>query len=296
MKWVYIILVGFFFLGCNPHSTPNSIEKLWSSDHFLEGPLWDDTNQRLIFSQVTQDKLLQWTEQDGVEILLEPSGNVGGSTFDLEGHLLLAQSGPRQIGRLNNNQVELITSRFEWKKFNSPNDLVVKSDGTIWFTDPNYGLIALYGEDKAAGYEEIGAAHVFRFDEATNSLTSIYDQLSKPNGLAFSPDESTLYVGNSAPGNRKIMAFDIASNNIASNPRVFTTIESHTWGVDGLKVDDNGNLYAATGLGVDIFNPKGHLKHRIETPFRVTNLAFGPDEKTLYLTSHKGLYRVPNPY
>lgn len=165
--------------------------------------------------------------------------------------------------------------------------VVQKSDGTIWFTDPDYGLLAAYGE-KAADHRELDVFHVFKYDPSTKTITSAYAGLSKPNGLVFSQDESKLYVGNSEVGDRKLVVFDIDSQNKLSDPKTLASIENETWGIDGLKMDEDGNLYGACGDGVNIFTPSGELIGKIETDFEVTNLCFGGENGTiLFLTGHE---------
>lgn len=279
---------------------PNGVVKeLASGFQFLEGPIWDAKNNRLIFSEVMANKLHQWsadlsTGSGHAEVFLEPSGYAGGNTFDLEGNIISCQGGARQMVRITlDKSSEVLTNNYQGKKFNSPNDVVVKSDGTIWFTDPDYGLLAAYGE-KAGEHRELDAYHIFRYDPRTGQTVSVNSTLSKPNGLVFSPDEKTLYVGNSNEGDRKLVSFEVTVKNTLTNMKVLAQIESKTWGIDGLKMDAQGNLYAACGDGVNVFSPEGRLIGKIETHFEVTNLCFGgSDRKTLFLTGHEALYQVP---
>lgn len=270
------------------------IEELASDFQFLEGPIWDKNNNRLIFSEVIANKLHQWSSSTGVELFLEPSWYAGGNTFDAYGNIISCQGGARQIARIKpDKSFEVITNNYQGKKFNSPNDVVVKSDETIWFTDPDYGLLAAYGE-KANEYKELNAHHIFKYNPKTNETVSVNATLSKPNGLVFSKDETKLYVGNSNEGDRKLVVFDVTAENALSDMKVLNTIDSKTWGIDGLKIDKEGNLYAACGDGVTIFTSEGELIGKIKTNFEVTNLCFGgTDNKTLFLTSHTSLYSVP---
>lgn len=269
------------------------IKELASGLQFLEGPIWDKNNGRLIFSEVNGNKLHQWTADKGLEVFLEPSGYTGGNVFDNDGNIISCQGGARQIVRISPDKtMEVLVSEFEGEKFNSPNDVVVKSDGTIWFTDPDYGLLAVYGE-KVNDYKELDSFHIFRYDPNTKEVVSLDSTLSKPNGLVFSRDESQLYVGNSEEGDRKLIVFDISDQNTLSNKKVLSGIESSTWGIDGLKMDIEGNLYAACGDGVNVFTPDGKLVGKIKTSFEVTNLCFGGnDNKTLFFTGHSGLYSI----
>ena len=273
---------------------PNGkVEKLADGFNFLEGPIWDKENDRLIFSEVGGNKLHQWSIESGVSVFLEPSYYAGGNVFDNDGSFISCQGGARQISRIKpDKSVELLSGSWKGKKFNSPNDVVVKSDGTIWFTDPDYGLLAAYGE-KANEYREIDKYHIFVFDPKSKTTKSVFSDLSKPNGLVFSKDEQNLYVGNSKEGDRKLVVFDISADNQLSNMSVLAKIESKTWGIDGLKMDRLSNLYAACGDGVNIFSSNGSLIGKIETDFEVTNICFGgQDNQTLFLTGHEGLYKI----
>ena len=240
------------------------------------------------------NKLHQWTAETGVSVYLEPSWYAGGNVFDLQGNIISCQGGARQIARIfPDKTVEVITNNYQGKKFNSPNDVVVKSDGTIWFTDPDYGLLAAYGE-KAAEHRELDAYHIFKYDPKTKETVSVNATLSKPNGLVFSQDETQLFVGNSNEGDRKLVVFEVTKENTLTNMSVLSTIESTTWGIDGLKMDAKGNLYAACGDGVNVFTSKGKLIGKIKTDFEVTNLCFGGKAgKTLFLTGHTSLHAVP---
>ncbi|NRB47471.1 MAG: SMP-30/gluconolactonase/LRE family protein [Saprospiraceae bacterium] len=270
-----------------------TVDKLVDGYNFLEGPIWDQENDRLIFSEVGGNTLHQWTEEEGISTFLTPSYYAGGNVFDKEGNIISCQGGARQLARISpDKKVEILTSSWEGKKFNSPNDAVVKRDGTIWFTDPDYGLLAAYGE-KAAEFREIDKYHIFVFDPISKTTRSVFSELSKPNGLVFSKDEQRLYVGNSKEGDRKLLSFEVTADNGLSNRQVLANIESKTWGIDGLKMDYAGNLYAACGDGVNIFSPQGALIGKIDTDFEVTNLCFGgPDKQTLFLTGHEALYRI----
>ncbi|MEO0572843.1 MAG: SMP-30/gluconolactonase/LRE family protein [Bacteroidota bacterium] len=259
---------------------------------FLEGPIWNAEKERLIFSEVNGNTLWQWTEANGVSEYLKPSFYAGGNTFDHEGNIISCQGGARRLVRVGNDgNSTVLTDNYNGKKFNSPNDAIVKSDGTIWFTDPDYGLLAVYGEN-ANEHKELDGNYIFRYDPRNGTTSLLCTSLSKPNGLAFSQDESVLYVGNSAEGDRCIMAFGVLTNNTLGKVKLITTIESKTWGVDGLKVGSDGNLYAACGDGVNIFSPFGELIHRITTDFEVTNLSFGSNANTLFLTGHEALYKT----
>lgn len=269
------------------------IEEFASGFGFLEGPIWDVRENRLIFSDVSGNKLHQWTSDNGVSVFLEPSNFAGGNTFDAVGNIISCQGGIRSLGIIRKDgKAEVLVSEFDGKKFNSPNEVVVKKDGTIWFTDPDYGLLAAYGE-KASEYRELDKYHIFRYNPKSKEIVSVYTDLSKPNGLVFSKDERHLFVGNSMENDRKLIRFDVDESNSLQNMVVLSGIESKTWGIDGLKMDVNENLYAACGDGVNIFHKSGHLIGKINTDFEVTNLCFGGENgKTLFITGHHSLYKV----
>ena len=211
------------------------VVKLVDSMNFLEGPIWDAKNNRLIFSEVMANKLHQWSAKNDMEIFLSPSGYAGGNTLDQQGNIISCQGGARQIARLKpDKSIEVLTNNFEGRKFNSPNDVAIKSDGTIWFTDPDYGLLAAYGE-KADEHRELDAYHIFKFDPQTGQTVSVNNTLSKPNGLVFSQDESELFVGNSNEGDRKLVVFEVTAQNMLANMKTLAKIESKSWGIDGLK-------------------------------------------------------------
>ncbi|MEM9361433.1 MAG: SMP-30/gluconolactonase/LRE family protein [Bacteroidota bacterium] len=268
------------------------IELLSENLQFLEGPIWDTAKGRLIFSEVNGNVLWQWSEETGLSKYLEPSYYAGGNVFDASGHIISCQGGARRVVKIDSvGNMSVLVDTFEGKKFNSPNDAVVKSDGTIWFTDPDYGLLAVFGAD-ADKHRELEGNYIFMYDPASNTIKMVCNSLSKPNGLAFSKDETKLYVGNSKEGDRRIMVFDVLSSNTLGKTKLVATIKSKTWGVDGLKVGEDGNLYAACGDGVNIFSPSGKLIHVISTDFEVTNLSFGSNNETLFLTGHEALYKA----
>ena len=273
-----------------PHS---QVERLVENMQFLEGPVWDASNQRLIFSEVMTNKLHEWSAADGLAVFMEPSGYAGGNFLSREGDLLSCQGGMRRIAKLGpDKNLEILTDKWEGQKFNSPNDIVQKSDGTIWFTDPDYGLLAAYGEE-AEEHREMEGHYVFRLDPAKKKVTAVCKTLSKPNGLVFSRDEKKLFVGNSDVGDRKLVLFNVRSDNTLSEPQTLRRIESKTWGIDGLKMDEWGNLYAACGDGVNIFRQNGEMIGKIDTDFEVTNLCFGGAKgNVLFLTGHTGLFCI----
>lgn len=253
---------------------------------FCEGPVWDKRQNRLIFSDTAADEHKFWSETEGLQTFRKPSYHPNGNVFDSSGNLFTCEHESRAVSMtIPGGQRTILVDRFEGKRLNSPNDLEIKSDGTIWFTDPPYGL----GERT----KEIEFNGVFCFDPKTEKLTAIADDFVMPNGLAFSPDEKKLYVGDSAEDNREIRVFSVNSHLTISGGETLCKIDNKEWGADGVDVDINGNIYAGCGDGIHIFSPTGSLLGKILIPKAITNFAFGgSDGKTLFITGHDALYKV----
>jgi gluconolactonase len=275
------------------------IEKLADGFTFTEGPLWRP-HGALWFSDVIGNVVRQWSTDGTVTEVLRPGGcdrNVqptggfigpNGMVADKDGAVLLCQHGNRRIVRIDKDRkVSTLVDRFEGKKLNSPNDLVFHRDGALYFTDPPYGF-PLQDEDPA---KEIAFNGVYRF--ADGKLQVIIKDLSRPNGLAFSPDYKTLYVANSE--NRKLwMRYSVDADGTVSDGRVFADVNDvNEPGVpDGMKLDTLGNMYAAGPGGVWVFSPEGKHLGTIKTPETPANCGWGDDGKSLYITAITGLYRV----
>lgn len=258
------------------------VEKFEGGFRFTEGPVWIREGEgHLIFSDIPANELKKWTPA-GVTTFRNPSQNANGNTVDLEGRLVSAEHSGRRVSRtLADGKVETVVDQFEGKKFNSPNDVVVKSDGTFWFTDPDYGL----GQNK----REIEGNWVYRFDPKTKKATTLVKNFDKPNGLCFSPDESKLYVADSGRP-RHIRVFDVKGETV-SEGKVFCTIDKG--GPDGIRADAAGRIYSSAGDGVHIFSTDGKLIGKILVPEAPANLCFGgKDFKTLYITARTGLYKI----
>ena len=253
---------------------------------FGEGPVWDKQHQQLIFSDTGANEHKSWSESLGLQTYRKPSYQPNGNIFDTVGNLYTCEHETRAVSVTNKDgQRTILCDRFQGQQFNSPNDLEIKSDGTIWFTDPPYGL-----GDRT---KEIDFNGVFRCDPKTKDLTVVTKALSMPNGIAFSPDETKLYVGNSAVGDRYIWVSTIGSDGIPSNGEKLCQIDNNDWGADGVDVDVNGNIYAGCGDGVHIFSPTGLLLGKIFAPSAISNFTFGgEDGRTLFMTSEHALYRI----
>jgi len=279
------------------------IEKLAGNFGFTEGPVWVPAEGGyLLFSDIPNNVIRKWTPSGQVTVFLEKSGyegevpadarNLGsnGLTLDLEGRLIICEHGNRRVTRLEaDGKRTVLADRYENKRLNSPNDIVRKSDGSLYFTDPPYGL-AKQDEDPA---KELNFNGIYRLQDG--KLTLLYRELTRPNGLAFSPDEKYLYVANSDPKRKIWMRFEVTRTGTLQSPEVFydATAMFQEGLPDGMKVDREGRLYCTGPGGILIFSPSGRLLGRIELPEIPANLAFGDqDGKTLYITARTGLYRV----
>jgi gluconolactonase len=274
------------------------IEKVAGGFQFTEGPLWRP-NERLWFSDVVGNVVRSVTPSGKVEVLIQESGGhsdapagsfVGsnGMVGAKGGDVLLCQHTNRRIVRVGKDmQMTTFLDKFEGKRFNSPNDLVYKSDGSLYFTDPPYGLLK-QDSDPA---KELKFNGVFRY--ANGNLTAVIRDLTRPNGIAFSPDEKTLYIANSEP-QKAWMRYDVAADGSVSNGRVFVdvTAEKEEGVPDGMKVDSLGNVYASGPGGVWVFAPDGKHLGTIKPPETPANCNWGDDGSSLYITARTGVYRI----
>lgn len=276
------------------------IEKLAGGMGFIEGPLWMKAGH-LLFSDVTGNKIWKWTPgSDKAETFLEKSGadecapgsycGSNGLNLDKEGRVLICQHTRGQIVALAaDGKQTVVASKFEGKRLNSPNDLVWKSDGSLYFTDPPYGFPQQDKDPK----KELKFNGIFRLN-ADGKLKLLHKDMTRPNGLAFSPDEKTLYVANSDPEKKLLLKFAVAADGSLGKPEVFADVTKETAeGLpDGLKVDKKGNIFATGPGGVWIFTPEGKLIGKILPTEVPANVGWGDDGKTLYMTARTGLYRI----
>jgi gluconolactonase len=276
------------------------IEKLAGGFTFIEGPLWRPS-QALWFSDVVGNVVRQWTPDGKVVEILTPGGYDGnslpaggfngpnGMTAGKDGAVLLCQHGNRRIVRIDKDKkVSTLVDKFEGKKLNSPNDLVFRSDGSLFFTDPPYGLPK--GDDDPA--KELPFNGVFRL--ADGKVQAIIKDLTRPNGIALSPDEKVLYIANSDEKHKVWMRYDLAADGSVSNPKLFAdvTTEKEDGVPDGMKVDSRGNVYASGPGGLWVFSPDGRHLGTIKPAETPANCGWGDDGKSLYITARTGLYRI----
>ena len=256
------------------------IEKIASGMRWSEGPAWFGDGRYLLWSDIPNNRMMKWDEETGaVSIFRKPSSNSNGNTRDRQGRLITCEHDARRVTRTEyDGAITVIADNFEGKPLNSPNDVVCKSDGSIWFTDPPFGILGFY-EGRVAKPEL--PTNVYRWDPKTKQLTVVADDINRPNGLAFSPDESKLYLVEGGTAPRVIRAYDVASDGTGlSRGQILVTAEPDGT-PDGLRVDVDGNLWVGWGMGkagldgVSIFNPQGTLIGRIDLPERCANLCFG---------------------
>jgi gluconolactonase len=276
------------------------IEKVANGFTFTEGPLWRP-NGVLWFSDVVGNVVRQWSPDGTVKELLRPGGYDGnslpaggfigpnGMTAGQNGDVLLCQHGNRRIVRVSSDlRVTTLVDAFEGKRLNAPNDLVYRSDGTLFFTDPPYGLPRQDDDPE----KDIPFNGVFKWSNGTAEV--IIKDLTRPNGIALSPDEKTLYVSNSDDRRRIWMRYDLAPSGTVSNGRVFfdTTAHEDPGLPDGLKIDVHGNIWATGPSAVFVFSPAGRHLGTIKPPEDPANCGWGDDGRTLYITAETGLYRI----
>jgi gluconolactonase len=257
------------------------IEKLGGGMKFTEGPVWVPSRKALIFSDIPSAKLMKWEEGKGVSEhaeALNPNGNV----LDRDGRLVTCEHSGRRVIRVDaDGKKTVLATEFGGKKLSSPNDAVVKKDGTIWFTDPHYGVPA--GEKKE---QEVN--RVYRLDPGTGKVTAVSELFDMPNGLAFSPDEKTLYIADSGKPQR-VGAFPVKDDGSLGEPKFWMS-----GGSDGLRTDVQGNVYTTASDGVRIYNPEGKQLARITLPEQPANCTFGgSDYRTLFVTARTSLYAIP---
>jgi gluconolactonase len=272
------------------------VERLWTGCRWAEGPAWFGAGRYLVWSDIPNDRMLRWDETDGsVSVFRQPSRNSNGNTVDREGRLVTCEHRGRCVTRTEHDGSRtVLASHCDGKRLNSPNDLVVRSDGSIWFTDPTYGIDGDYEGDAAES--EIGASHVYRLG-SDGALTAVATDFVKPNGLAFSPDERLLYVADTGAthdpdGPRHIRRFEVdAEGGDLSGGAVFATCEVGLF--DGFRLDTHGNVWTSAGDGMHCYAPDGTLIGKILIPEVVANLCFGgPKRNRLFICATTSLYAV----
>jgi gluconolactonase len=272
------------------------LEKLWTGCRWAEGPAWFAAGRYLVWSDIPNDRMLRWDETDGsVSVFRQPAMNTNGHTVDLQGRLVSCEHRGRCVSRTEHDGSRtVLAAQIDGKRFNSPNDVVVKSDGSIWFTDPSYGIDSDYEGDAARN--EIGAQRVYRIDPVSGAVTVVASDFVQPNGLAFSPDESLLYIVDTGlthveDGPHHVRCFDVWPNGTITGGAVFATCSAGLY--DGLRVDVHGNLWLSAADGVHCHAPDGTLLGKVRVPETVANVCFGGAKRNrLFICGTTSLYSV----
>ncbi|MEV4532496.1 SMP-30/gluconolactonase/LRE family protein [Asanoa sp. NPDC049518] len=264
------------------------LERLFGDGRWLEGPAYFPAGRYLTFSDIPNDRLLRWDETTGaVGALRQPASYVNGNTVDRAGRLISCEQGNRRVTRTEaDGRLTVLAERYRGKRFNSPNDVVERADGTVWFTDPSYGITTDYEGHQAE--PEIDGCHVYRIDPS-GEVRAVAEDFERPNGLAFSPDEQTLYVADTRQ--KHIRKFTVADSTNLVAGEVFATCDNGSF--DGLRVDAKGRVWAAAHDGLHCFSPEGDLLGKLLVPEIVSNLAFGgPQLNHLFITATTSLYTL----
>jgi len=271
------------------------LECLHTGMLWAEGPVYFAEGDFLLWSDIPNDRMMQYVEGLGARVWRHPSNNSNGNTRDREGRLVTCEHGARRVSRTEHDgSVTVLADRYKGKRLISPNDVVVKSDGSIWFTDPPYGIVSDYEGHK--GPSEIGANNVYRIDPKDGSVAIVADDFNKPNGIAFSPDEKILYVADTGmshdpKGEHHIRSFEVAEGRKLRKSKVFAQISPGL--ADGFRLDVDGNVWSSAGDGVHCFTPQGKLLGKIKVPEAVSNVCFGgPKRNRLFITATRSLYAV----
>jgi gluconolactonase len=271
------------------------VTKLAGDMKFTEGPVWLPKEKMLVFSDIPNSKLMQWSENDGLSVFRK-SENANGNILDLEGRIISCQHGARNLIRIEaDGSTTVLADKFDGKRFNSPNDVAVRSDGTLWFTDPPWGLTEPH---------EIPGHWVYKLEPKTGAVEVVHKYLAMPNGIVFSPDETRIYISDTGGNNRHPdsnfhdLPASIQCHEVSKDGKLGKKLFQIESGSDGMAVDAIGNLYTTHGGKVYIYNSDGKELDPIDVPEGPANVCFGGDDyKTLFITARTSLYsvRVKNP-
>ena len=257
---------------------------------FIEGPIWHPREHHLTFSDIIGDAMYRWQAGREVQLFRQPSHMANGNTYDLTGRILTCEHATSRVTRQRENgDSEVLASHYQGKELNSPNDIVVKSDGMIYFTDPNSGRGPKFGVQRN---QELDFQGVYRLDPATRELSLLVEDFAKPNGLCFSLDETTLFINDT--DRQHIRAFDVAPGGTLVNGRLWAELQGAEVGVaDGMKVDTAGRLFCTGPGGVHVYDPEAKLLGRIRVPQQAANFTWGdPDMQSMFITASATLYRI----
>jgi gluconolactonase len=277
-------------------ATNANVERLYTGCRWAEGPVWFGDHRMLVWADIPNNRMLKYDEETGeVSVFRKPSNNANGSTRDRQGRLITCEHLTRRVTRTEyDGTITVLADRFEGKRLNSPNDVVVRSDDSIWFTDPPFGIMGFYEGDRAQ--PEL-PTNVYRIDGKTGKITLVADDVRGPNGLCFSPDETKLYIVQSMTSPSEILVYDVVGGARLTNRRVF--VNAGKGSPDGVRCDVDGNLWCGWGTGSDdldgvsVFAPDGTLIGRISLPERCANICFGGVKRNrLFTTASHSLYAL----
>jgi gluconolactonase len=266
------------------------LEMVADGFEFIEGPIWHPYEHHLIFSDIIGDTMYRWQQDEGVHWFRQPSHMANGNTYDRQGHILTCEHATSRVTRIDQNgQTEVLASHYQGKELNSPNDIIVRSDGRIYFTDPNSGRGPKFGIERP---QELEFQGVYRLDPDSRELSLLVDDFEKPNGLCFSLDEKILFINDTA--RQHIRAFDVTDEGTLKNDRLWAELIGDEVGVaDGMKVDTAGRLFCCGPGGVHVFDQEAQLLGRIMVPQQAANFAWGnADLRSLFITASQILYRI----
>ena len=266
------------------------VEELANGFDFTEGAVWNHVDGYLIFSDMPGNVMRKWTAADGIQVFRQPSNMANGNTYDPQGRLITCEHATSRVTRTEHDgSITVLASHYDGKELNSPNDVIVKSDGSIYFSDPSFGRMEYYGVARAA---ELDVRGVYRLDRESGDLTLLVDDFDQPNGLTFSLDEQHLFINDTMRAH--IRVFDVAADGGLSNGRVWAELTGERDGLaDGMKIDSKGNLYTAGPGGVQVFAPDATCLGVIYVPQGVANFTWGDaDLRSLFINAGTSLYRT----
>jgi gluconolactonase len=275
------------FAGCRGDSR---IERLYDGCRWAEGPVYVPAGRYVLWSDIPNDRMLRWDEMTGhVGVFRQPAGYSNGNTLDREGRLVTCEHGNRRVSRTEHDgSITTLAAYLDGKRLNSPNDVIVRSDGSIWFTDPAYGIDSDYEGHRATS--EIGACNVYRIDPTTGDVAVVADDFDRPNGLAFSLDESKLYIADTRRNHIRVFRVGDGAGPLGDGEVFAECTAGH---FDGFRLDDTGRLWAGVGDGVHCFDPDGTLIGKMHLPEDASNLTFGGLSRNhLFITATTSLYSI----